>query len=130
MKKTLFVTVLLLLGTFAFSQTNVNIKTNNGIIMEIVADGHAGYAEIGYDIVCAVISSTMRTYLYIVTETPNLKVEYDVTKRGYLSIKIITIGKDNALVEQLKGISRFIIRTFNDLKKEYPNYINVNITSM
>jgi uncharacterized protein YsxB (DUF464 family) len=125
----LFCLLFFVIASFVFSQTNVDIKINNGIIMELVADDHAGYAAIGYDIVCAVISSTLRTYLYIVTEIQNLGVNYDVSRRGHMSIKIVTINGDNTLIEQLRGMSRFIIRTFNDLEKEYPDNININITS-
>jgi uncharacterized protein YsxB (DUF464 family) len=112
-----------------FSQTNIDIKVENGIIMELLADGHTGYAETGYDIVCAVISSTLRTYLYIVRETRNLKVEYDVSRSGYMSILITEMKINNTLKEQLRGMSRFLIRTLNDLKEEYPKYINVKISS-
>ena len=125
----LFCLLFFVIGLSLFSQTNVDIKINNGIIMELVADGRTGYAEIGDDIISAVISSTIRTYLYIARETQNLSVEYDLSRRGYISIKITAMNINNTLRDQLVGMSRFILRAFNDLKEDYPNYINISVTS-
>ena len=84
----------------------------------IEVKGHSGYAPVGYDIVCAAISTLIEaTYNYLEATGNDVEAEMD---EGYL--KVIFKGELNNsgrnIVESFKGMAK-------DLESQYIDYIKV-----
>lgn len=59
--------------------------------------GHAHYAEIGKDIVCAAVSSLAQTLIYSIEELTADKIEY-VSKPGLIEIKYGALSNEAKLL--------------------------------
>ena len=90
----------------------VNIKEK-----QIVIKGHANYDELGKDIVCASVSS-----MVITTVNAILRIDNDAIKYSDTDGVIIDIIKDDEIVNKL---IINLISLLEDLKKQYPKYIEI-----
>jgi len=50
------------------------IRSENGMLRSCEAEGHAGFAPKGLDIVCAAVSSILRTVLALLEKTPTVRL--------------------------------------------------------
>lgn len=93
----------------------IKIKINKD---EITIKGHSGYAEEGFDIVCASVSS-----IAITTVNSLLRIDEDcidyIEKDGYLNIKI---KKHNETIDKLMDN---MIDLLKELEKDYEEYIEI-----
>ena len=92
------------------------IITENGLTI----DGHAVYAEIGKDIVCASISSMVTLAINSIVRFNENAIEYTV-KDGYINIDI---KMHNEYIDTLL-IS--LIDLLQDLAKSYPKNVKIII---
>ena len=90
----------------------VNIKEK-----QIVIKGHANYDELGKDIVCASVSS-----MVITTVNAILRIDNEAIKYSDSDGVIIDIIKDDEIVNKL---IINLISLLEDLKKQYPKYIEI-----
>ena len=90
----------------------VNIKEK-----QITIKGHANYDELGKDIVCASVSS-----MVITTVNAILRIDNEAIKYSDGDGVIIDIIKDNEIVNKL---IINLISLLEDLKKQYPKYIEI-----
>ena len=84
---------------------------------QIVIKGHANYDELGKDIVCASVSSMVITTVNAILRIDNEAIKYSDTDGV-----IIDIIKDNEIVNKL---IINLISLLEDLKKQYPKYIEI-----
>lgn len=112
----------------AYPQTIIRIVTKDGVIQDFDAKGHSGYAEAGHDIVCAVISSTLRTFGKIMSGTKYFEGG-GAPEPGSMWIKLGEI-KDVSDRRWAQGISDFVLRTLRDLESEYPRFVKLTINDM
>jgi uncharacterized protein YsxB (DUF464 family) len=120
-----FAIIFMLAASISYSQTSISITLKNGIISEFDAKGHSGYAEKGYDIVCAVITSTLRTYGKIMSGTKYFKAG-GAPAPGSMWIKLENITATGD-VKWAQGMSDFAIKALLDLQNEYPKFVKVSI---
>ena len=85
---------------------------------EITIKGHSGYAEEGFDIVCASVSSISITTVNALLSIDEGCIEY-VEKDGYLNIKI---KKYNEVIDKLINN---MIDLLKELENEYKKYIEI-----
>ena len=85
---------------------------------EITIKGHSGYAEEGFDIVCASVSSISITTVNALLSIDEDCIEYQ-EKDGYLNIKI---KKHNETIDKLIDN---MINLLNELEKDYKKYIEI-----
>ena len=85
---------------------------------EITIKGHSGYAEEGFDIVCASVSSISITTVNALLSIDEDCIEYKEND-GYLSIKI---KKHNETIDKLIDN---MINLFSELEKDYKKYIEI-----
>ena len=93
--------------------TLINIKDKY-----IEVKGHSGYAPVGYDIVCAGISTLIEaTYNYLEVTGNDVESELD---DGYLKVVFKSELNDSgkSIVESFKGMAK-------DLESQYKDYIKV-----
>lgn len=91
----------------------INIKED-----EITIKGHSGYAEEGFDIVCASVSSIAITTVNALLSIDEDCIEY-VEKDGYLNIKL---KKHNEVIDKLINN---MINLLKELEKNYKKYIEI-----
>ena len=87
--------------------------TENGLTI----DGHAGYAEIGKDIVCAAVSSTVVTTINILLSLDNQSISYN-DSRGL----IIEVLKNDMTTKKIINV---LISNLYELEKAYPKNIQI-----
>lgn len=94
--------------------TKINYqRTELGFVIN--ADGHAGYAKIGQDIVCAGVSVLLQTLAYRVMEiTPDYKLEIST---GHFYLKADSKDALESFNTVLLGLEM--------LENEYPNHVQV-----
>ena len=85
---------------------------------EITIKGHSGYAEEGFDIVCASVSSISITTVNALLSIDEDCIEYE-EKDGYLNIKI---KKRNETINKLIDN---MINLLKELEKDYKKYIEI-----
>ncbi|WEG74405.1 ribosomal-processing cysteine protease Prp [Vagococcus intermedius] len=82
--------------------------------------GHAGYAEYGFDIVCASVSSlTIATVKSLITNV-GTPCEYDI-KKGSIIVSILANNENTDLLVQT------LVDGLRDIEDEYPENIKVKI---
>ena len=85
---------------------------------EITIKGHSGYAEEGFDIVCASVSSISITTVNALLSIDEDCIEYEDSD-GYLNIKI---KKHNEVVDKLIDN---MINLLKELEKQYKKNIEI-----
>ena len=63
-----------------------SFKENN-VTCKVVIDGHSGYAESGFDIVCASVSSIVTTSVNMIVRLDENAISYE-TKDGFIKMEI------------------------------------------
>lgn len=93
----------------------ITININN---LNILINGHAGYAEYGKDIVCASVSILGQNLINSIEKLTEDKIQYEI-KTGYINLDIRNLSKT----------SRILVESFfigiKDIEKSYPKYIKV-----
>ena len=86
----------------------------------IEVKGHAGYADYGYDIVCASISTACIVTANLIEK---LELGYNiidlVCDEGYFRLKVNTVD------QTLNGIFENLEFTMEDISKQYPKYLKI-----
>ncbi len=85
---------------------------------EITIIGHSGYAEAGFDIVCASVSSICITTVNALISIDEDCIEY-TDRKGFLKIKI---KKHGEVIDKLIGN---MINMLIELQQQYKKYIEI-----
>jgi len=98
-------------------------RNRDGFITGFTAEGHAGYAECGSDIVCAAVSVTAYTAVGALENLAGLKGIY-TEKDGYMSCNI-----PEEMPEEVKQTVKIIMETtvigFKQIEYSYGSYVRV-----
>lgn len=100
--------------------------SKDGCLRSCTAEGHAGYAGKGADIVCAAATAVMRTVLAVLEQSFESVSTDNRAERGKLHFAVpqsVSFSEEQAYL--LKYSSRFLFKGLSDLEKEYPQYISV-----
>lgn len=96
----------------------IEVKNKDNFINYIKIKGHAGYAEKGFDIVCASVSSIAITTVNAVVRLDDKVITYS-EEDGLLEINILKYNETvNILIENM-------ISMFEELEKQYKSYIKI-----
>ncbi len=104
-------------------------RRKNGMLSACVAEGHAGYAGKGSDIVCSAVTVLIRTTLAVISELPGIDLVYDVQKRGYVSFKIRKVFPLE-IEEKLKFAGDFLQTGLESIQREFPDNLKLVINSL
>ncbi|MCH5294704.1 MAG: ribosomal-processing cysteine protease Prp [Treponema sp.] len=96
-----------------------------GRFRRVSAEGHAGFAAKGKDIVCAAETSLLRTALAFLENTGGILVRTGQSGRGSLSFSAEhgTEPLEAAVSERLRAGADFLRIGLGDLAHEYPRCI-------
>lgn len=99
------------------------VRSTEGMLRSCVADGHAGFASKGHDIVCAAVSSILRTVLALLENTETVKLLVKTPERGKLAFYVQDFDKaDTALLIHCAG---FLRQGLILLQNDYPEHVSV-----
>jgi uncharacterized protein YsxB (DUF464 family) len=96
-------------------------------LVDLDVNGHAGYGEKGYDIVCSAVTVLSRTAGRILISQFNKNCTFESAERGSFKLKLGKI--DEGKREWTEGVTEFLLNGLSDLEKEYPACIKLEIIS-
>lgn len=96
----------------------IEVKNKENYINFVKIKGHAGYAEEGFDIICASVSSIAITTVNAIVRINEKAIVYSEDD-GLLEIGILEYNETiNILMENMKSM-------FEELEKQYEEYIKI-----
>ncbi len=111
--------------------TSVLLKrSKQGVLLGCNAEGHAGYAGRGYDIVCSAVSVLLRTAMQVVQALPGIQLDSDVSRRGSLSFAVNTSQLDKKNLAELIFAGDFLQTGLGSVAKEYPEYLELTTVTI
>ena len=99
------------------------LRNEKNEICSYKLEGHAGYAEKGYDIVCSAVSAVANLALISFDEL-DIKPKYEVNDGGFLSIEVPENIEGTSSVK-LQFLLECMLKEFIDIKKNYGEYIKI-----
>jgi len=96
----------------------VSKESKNNVTFKVVIDGHSGYAESGYDIVCASVSSIVTTSVNMMVRLDKDAISYE-TKDGFIKIEI---SKHNEFIDI---VLENMLDLLEELATTYPKNIKI-----
>lgn len=89
-------------------------------------EGHAGYAELGKDIVCASVSVLSQSVLMQLQEVAI--VQYKIEDKNYgsrdglLEVKIVGTGRS----KEVQALLDLLVTGVSEIEKQYPDHVRLN----
>lgn len=87
-------------------------------------EGHSGYAESGSDIICSAVSSVSIAIANGITDVLNIKADIGMDD-GFLSLSIKNNSAED--IEKCQVLFKTMFLSFDNIRKEYKDYIEVII---
>lgn len=97
----------------------VTYNYQDSIIKEITITGHASFADIGNDIVCAGISAIVIGTLNALHELENNQIQVVKNTSGLVKLKVINVTNNSQV------ILKTMLWQLKTIKNDYPKYINI-----
>ncbi|OJF76511.1 MAG: hypothetical protein BKP49_06675 [Treponema sp. CETP13] len=104
------------------------VRSKNGELQSCLADGHACFSVKGKDIVCAAVTTLLRTTLEVLENIDGINVTADLASRGKLVFNVehddsISIGSLNKVI----FAGDFLETGMQRLAREYPKNVTVRV---
>ena len=96
----------------------------DGAIKSCSACGHAGFAAKGKDLVCAAVSSLLRTAVEVLQKTDGMVIRTEIPSRGNLAFSVEDCG-GSGNTERLVCTADFIRVGIKALSDEYPKCVQL-----
>lgn len=96
------------------------------LIQQIITTGHAGYADSGYDIVCAAVSSqliSVENSLHQLIQVP-VQTEVNEVDGGYLKITLPT-ELTKKQTEQTQLLLSHLVFALEVIAESYPEFVKI-----
>ena len=100
-------------------------RSKTGVLLSCKAEGHAGFAKSGSDIVCSAITVLIRTTMQVLSETDGIKLKADTTNRGFLSFCVTVDSFSEKTETVLSYAGDFLETGLKSLMNEFPEYVEV-----
>lgn len=106
--------------------THIRLKYQNGQFIGFSAEGHAGYDNAEYDMVCTAISVLITTTINSLESVAGIKPIYNSIdeENGIISIDLPN-GIDKAKMHDSQIILKTMLQGLKDIKQEFPEYISL-----
>jgi uncharacterized protein YsxB (DUF464 family) len=106
--------------------TTVTLQSrgDDGAFAACSATGHAGFAAAGQDILCAAVSTLLRTVAMALGETPGVAVTAEAPQKGDFALRVAA-GAAGDAAATLVFVYTLLRCGFRALEAEYPGHICV-----
>lgn len=101
------------------------VLDEDGTLLSLTVAGHAGSAPAGKDLVCAAVSSLVRTAVRTLQAHPGLPVWSDAPEPGRVDLRVDGVSAPDRL--WLKGVSDTVLQGLRDLEGDAPGFMEVNV---
>ena len=95
-------------------------------LSELDVRGHAEFNEAGRDILCSAVTILTRTAGRLFLSHLHENCDVSSVGRGSFSLKIWQISDERR--DWAKGITEFLLSGLSDIERDYPAYIELEIT--
>jgi len=102
----------------------IRVTRRNGHIAQLSADGHAGCAPKGEDIICAAVSALVQTFFFSLQRLLQLDVEADISD-GHFSMSV-PADLTPALQEQVTLLGESMLVGLDEINRSYPGFVQVS----
>jgi len=100
-------------------------RDSSGRLKSCSAEGHAGFDRRGSDIVCAAVSSAIRTVQSLLDEDLGVNIETILPDRGVLAFRIKAFEETESCF--LEHCADFLIRSIQLTEQEFPNNVKLRV---
>ncbi|MCR4791040.1 MAG: ribosomal-processing cysteine protease Prp [Treponemataceae bacterium] len=100
-------------------------RSSDGLLQSCSAQGHANHAPKGYDIVCAAVTSLLRTVLERLEKAPSIVLDEEIPDRGSLAFNVRTYGDSDK--ELLKYSFEFLQTGISLVAEDYPESVQLRV---
>jgi uncharacterized protein YsxB (DUF464 family) len=97
--------------------------SEEGVIENLMAEGHAGFALKGTDIVCAAFTILLRTFARAVEASPG--VTWTARDDDPDRFRLAVTGVSSESAEKYRGWCEFLLRGLEDLKGDDPSRVRI-----
>jgi hypothetical protein len=98
----------------------------SGEFRKCIAEGHAGFAHKGRDIVCSAVTAILRTAGQVLSSAKDISVVSEAVSQGKLSFCVEDDGVfSEKTAIQLCCIADFIRSGISSIEKEYPKCVKL-----
>ncbi|MFA6856223.1 MAG: ribosomal-processing cysteine protease Prp [Treponema sp.] len=103
------------------------VRGGNGTFQSCRAEGHAGFAAAGSDIVCSAVSILFRTTMQTLEDSEDILLEADTSSRGMLFFS--ARAKKTSLKTEMRLVyaGDFLEHGIASLVEEYPGNVELRI---
>jgi uncharacterized protein YsxB (DUF464 family) len=101
------------------------VLDGRGVLRSCEVSGHAGAGAAGADIVCAAVSSLVRTAVHLLSRKDGVTIKAAAEKRGELRFEA---GYTEAGAASLAAAGEFLLEGLGLIEKEYPGHCKVMVS--
>lgn len=101
--------------------------SDEGVIEELHAEGHAGFGLRGTDIVCSAFTVLLRTFARTIEASH--KVAWTVLADDSDRFHLAVTGVEPEAAQQYRGWCEFVLRGFEDLAGDEPRRVRIEYGS-
>ena len=100
----------------------------SAILRELTAEGHAGFALKGQDIVCAAASVLLLTVARTFEAADGVVVEGGTARSGALNLVVKEVVRDR--IDWSRGVTAMFMKGIRDLSEEYPDRVSLTVAEI
>lgn len=98
---------------------------NDGLLLSVDVTGHADFGVKGNDIVCASVTTMVRSAARLLEITDGFVCEGDTPQPGVLSFSVVK--SEPGSEEYLRAVGDILILGLSDIASEYPKRCSVRV---
>ena len=100
-------------------------KRSDGALLGYEASGHAGYAEVGADIVCAAVSALTQTTLNGLREVLKAPAMFDTDdERAFLKVNLTPEATEEQ-IERAQLLLQTLLEGLRAIERDYPRNLRI-----
>ena len=102
------------------------VEYRNADISRVTANGHAGYAKYGKDVVCSAVSAIIQTALIAIIDISDAPVRYEKSDDGFLRFEVPEPKSEEERIKQ-QAVLRAMVLGVSDVEKGYKPYVKMEV---
>jgi len=102
--------------------------SKDGLLLSCTAEGHACFAKKGKDIVCAGVTTLLKTVLLQLKEKKGLDLHTETSGRGELAFRVLS-KEISVHADLLTYAADFLLKGLQSLEREYPLHVSVRVVT-
>ena len=97
----------------------------DGALIECKANGHACFSQKGTDIVCAAVTTLLKTSMQVLSQIEEVTLNADTSERGNLAFRVSVNKESDSVKTRLQCTADFIRTGIKSLSASYPENVQL-----